>query len=52
MPGAEELGVDLVERVDRGGLLPTAKIPVGPGFQTEFAARIAAKPALPPPPSA
>ena len=33
------LGVDLVD-VSSAGLLPTAKIPVGPGFQTEFAARI------------
>jgi 2,4-dienoyl-CoA reductase-like NADH-dependent reductase (Old Yellow Enzyme family) len=34
-----KLGVDLVD-VSSAGLLPTAKIPVGPGFQTEFAARI------------
>jgi 2,4-dienoyl-CoA reductase-like NADH-dependent reductase (Old Yellow Enzyme family) len=33
------LGVDLVD-VSTGGLLATAKIPVGPGFQTEFAARV------------
>jgi len=33
------LGVDLVD-VSTGGLLPTAQIPAGPGFQTEFAARI------------
>jgi len=32
-------GVDLVD-VSSAGLLPTAKIPVGPGFQTEFAERI------------
>jgi len=33
------LGVDLVD-VSSGGLVPTAKIPTGPGFQTEFAARV------------
>jgi 2,4-dienoyl-CoA reductase-like NADH-dependent reductase (Old Yellow Enzyme family) len=33
------LGVDLVD-VSSAGLLPTAKIPAGPGFQTEFAARV------------
>lgn len=33
------LGVDLVD-VSSGGMVPTARIPVGPGFQTEFAARI------------
>ena len=33
------LGVDLVD-VSSAGLLPTAKIPVGPGFQVEFAARV------------
>jgi len=33
------LGVDLVD-VSTGGLVPTAKIPVGPGFQTEFATRV------------
>ena len=33
------LGVDLVD-VSTAGLIPTAKIPVGSGFQTEFAARI------------
>jgi 2,4-dienoyl-CoA reductase-like NADH-dependent reductase (Old Yellow Enzyme family) len=33
------LGVDLVD-VSSAGLLPTAQIPVGPGFQTEFAARV------------
>ena len=35
----KELGVDLVD-VSTGGLLPMAKIPAGPGFQTEFAARV------------
>lgn len=33
------LGVDMVD-VSTAGLVPTAQIPVGPGFQTEFAARI------------
>lgn len=33
------LGVDLID-VSTGGLVPTTKIPVGTGFQTEFAARI------------
>jgi 2,4-dienoyl-CoA reductase-like NADH-dependent reductase (Old Yellow Enzyme family) len=33
------LGVDLVD-VSSGGLLPTAKVPVGPGYQTGFAERI------------
>jgi 2,4-dienoyl-CoA reductase-like NADH-dependent reductase (Old Yellow Enzyme family) len=32
-------GVDLVD-VSSAGLVPTAKIPAGPGFQTEFAAKI------------
>ncbi len=34
-----DLGVDLVD-VSSAGLVPAAKIPAGPGFQTEFAARI------------
>jgi 2,4-dienoyl-CoA reductase-like NADH-dependent reductase (Old Yellow Enzyme family) len=33
------LGVDLVD-VSSAGLVLTAKIPAGPGFQTEFAARV------------
>jgi len=33
------LGVDLVD-VSSAGLLPTAPIPAGPGFQTDFAARV------------
>jgi len=33
------LGVDLVD-VSSAGLVPTAIIPAGPGFQTEFAARV------------
>lgn len=32
-------GVDLVD-VSSGGLVPTAQIPAGPGFQTGFAARV------------
>ncbi len=39
-------GVDLVD-VSSGGLVPHAKIPVGPGFQTPFAARIRAEAAIP-----
>jgi len=34
-----EHGVDLID-VSTGGLVPSAKIPVGPGFQVPFAARI------------
>jgi 2,4-dienoyl-CoA reductase-like NADH-dependent reductase (Old Yellow Enzyme family) len=34
-----EHGVDLVD-VSSGGLVPNAEIPVGPGFQVEFASRI------------
>jgi 2,4-dienoyl-CoA reductase-like NADH-dependent reductase (Old Yellow Enzyme family) len=34
-----EHGVDLVD-ASSGALVPYAKIPVGPGFQVEFAARI------------
>lgn len=36
LPG---MGVDLVD-VSSAGLVPTAVIPAGPGFQTEFAARV------------
>lgn len=35
----KELGVDLID-VSSGGLVPWAKIPAGPGFQTVFAERI------------
>ena len=35
----KERGVDLVD-VSTGGLVPDARIPVGPGFQVPFAARI------------
>lgn len=34
-----ELGVDLID-CSSGGISPTAKIPVGPGYQTAFAAAI------------
>jgi 2,4-dienoyl-CoA reductase-like NADH-dependent reductase (Old Yellow Enzyme family) len=34
-----EHGVDLVD-ASSGGMVPNAKIPVGPGFQVEFSARI------------
>ncbi|HMT79554.1 MAG TPA: NADH:flavin oxidoreductase/NADH oxidase [Azonexus sp.] len=40
------LGVDLVD-VSTAGLVPTAQIPVGPGFQTEFATRIRCETGLP-----
>ena len=39
-------GVDLVD-VSTGGLVPDAKIPVGPGFQGEFAARIRREAGIP-----
>ncbi len=35
----KDLGVDLID-VSTGGLLPTAVIPAGPGFQTGFSARV------------
>jgi 2,4-dienoyl-CoA reductase-like NADH-dependent reductase (Old Yellow Enzyme family) len=41
-----EHGVDLVD-VSSGGQVPDAKIPVGPGFQVEFAARIRREANLP-----
>lgn len=34
-----DLGVDLID-VSSGGILPGIRIPAGPGYQTEFAARI------------
>ncbi len=37
--GLKDLGVDMVD-VSSAGLLPAAKIPVGPGFQTGFSARV------------
>ncbi|MDO8208458.1 MAG: NADH:flavin oxidoreductase/NADH oxidase [Gallionella sp.] len=37
--GLKEMGVDLVD-VSSAGLVPAAIIPAGPGFQTEFAARV------------
>ena len=42
----KDSGVDLVD-VSSAGLLPTAKIPAGPGFQTEFAARIRREAGIP-----
>jgi 2,4-dienoyl-CoA reductase-like NADH-dependent reductase (Old Yellow Enzyme family) len=35
----EPLGVDLID-ASSGGIVPTAKIPLGPGYQTPFAERI------------
>ena len=40
------LGVDLAD-ISTAGLVPWAKIPVGPGFQTEFAARVRNEAGLP-----
>lgn len=40
------LGVDLVD-VSSGGLVPHAKIPVGPGYQVPFAARIRQEAGIP-----
>jgi 2,4-dienoyl-CoA reductase-like NADH-dependent reductase (Old Yellow Enzyme family) len=37
--GLKDLGVDLID-CSSGGLVPHAKIPVGPGYQTPFAERI------------
>jgi len=42
----KELGVDLID-VSSAGLVPTAVIPAGPGFQTEFAACIRREAGLP-----
>ena len=42
----KEMGVDLID-VSTAGLLPTAKIPAGPGFQTEFAARVRREAGIP-----
>jgi 2,4-dienoyl-CoA reductase-like NADH-dependent reductase (Old Yellow Enzyme family) len=41
-----EHGVDLVD-VSSGGQIPNAKIPIGPGYQVEFAARILREAAIP-----
>jgi 2,4-dienoyl-CoA reductase-like NADH-dependent reductase (Old Yellow Enzyme family) len=38
----KEIGVDLID-CSSGGLVPYAKIPVGPGYQTPFAAEIRSK---------
>jgi 2,4-dienoyl-CoA reductase-like NADH-dependent reductase (Old Yellow Enzyme family) len=40
------LSVDLAD-ISTAGLVPTAKIPAGPGFQTEFAARVRHEAGLP-----
>lgn len=40
------LGVDLVD-VSTAGLVPTAQVPAGPGFQTAFAARIRQEAGIP-----
>lgn len=42
----KDLGVDLAD-ISTAGLVPTATIPAGPGFQTEFAARIRREADLP-----
>ena len=44
--GLKALGVDLAD-ISTAGLVPTAKIPAGPGFQTEFAARVRNEAGLP-----
>lgn len=41
-----EHGIDLVD-VSSGGMVPDAKIPVGPGFQAPFAARIRSEAGIP-----
>ena len=41
-------GVDMID-VSSGGLVPHVKIPVGPGYQTPFAAPSGARRVLPPP---
>jgi 2,4-dienoyl-CoA reductase-like NADH-dependent reductase (Old Yellow Enzyme family) len=42
----KELGVDLID-VSSGGLSPAARIPAGPGFQTEFAASVRREAGIP-----
>lgn len=42
----KRLGVDLVD-VSSGGMVPTAIIPAGPGFQTGFAARVRSEADIP-----
>jgi 2,4-dienoyl-CoA reductase-like NADH-dependent reductase (Old Yellow Enzyme family) len=42
----KDLGVDLVD-CSSGGLVPGAKIPLGPGYQVPFAAHLRAKAGLP-----
>jgi 2,4-dienoyl-CoA reductase-like NADH-dependent reductase (Old Yellow Enzyme family) len=41
-----EHGVDLVD-CSSGGMVPTAQIPVGPGFQVQFAARVRREAGIP-----
>lgn len=41
----KEIGVDLID-CSSGGLVPFAKIPVGPGYQTPFAAEVRSKAAI------
>jgi 2,4-dienoyl-CoA reductase-like NADH-dependent reductase (Old Yellow Enzyme family) len=41
----KDIGVDLID-CSSGGLVPHAKIPVGPGYQTPFAAEIRSKVAI------
>jgi len=42
----KDLGIDLAD-ISTGGLVPTARIPAGPGFQSEFAARVRHEAGLP-----
>jgi 2,4-dienoyl-CoA reductase-like NADH-dependent reductase (Old Yellow Enzyme family) len=42
----KSLGVDLID-CSSGGIVPGAKIPVGPGYQTPFAARIRSEATIP-----
>ena len=44
--GLKAQGVDLVD-VSSGGLASTAKMPIGPGYQTEFAARVRHQASIP-----
>ena len=42
----KKLGVDLAD-ISTAGMVPTARFPIGPGFQTEFAARVRHESGLP-----
>jgi 2,4-dienoyl-CoA reductase-like NADH-dependent reductase (Old Yellow Enzyme family) len=42
----KEIGVDLID-CSSGGIVPDAKIPAGPGYQTPFAAEVRSKVAIP-----